>query len=380
MKRVLIVLGTRPEAIKMAPLIRELQKNEFPLECSICVTAQHRQMLDQVLSLYDIQPQYDLDLMRPGQELCELTSNIIVHLQPILVEAKPDIVLVHGDTTTSMAAALMSFYQHVSVGHIEAGLRTHNKYAPFPEEINRKITGALADYHFAPTEIARGNLLSEGVSADRIFVTGNTVIDGLLMMVGKLNADPMARAALERQFAFLDPSKRMILVTGHRRENFGDGFKQICLGLRDLAERHADLEIVYPVHLNPQVQDPVRQILGRSTSTNIHLIEPVDYLPFVYLLNRCFFTITDSGGIQEEAPSLGKPVLVMRETTERPEAITAGTAILVGSSRDLIVSAAERLLRDAAAYQSMTAAGNPYGDGKSAHRIVKILATLFERQ
>ena len=371
--KVLSVFGTRPEAIKMAPVIKELEKHPGSFQSVVCVTAQHRQMLDQVLELFEIRPDHDLDIMKPGQNLFDVTCNVLQGLKPVLEKERPDIVLVHGDTTTTMAASLASFYCGVKVGHVEAGLRTGNKLAPFPEEVNRRVAGVLADLHFAPTERAKGNLLAEGVSAASILVTGNTVIDALLAVVGRMRDDASLRARFEAQFSFLDVKKRLILVTGHRRENFGDGFEQICSALAEVADSVPDVEILYPVHLNPNVQEPVRRILGESR--RIHLIEPLDYLPFVYLMERSHLIITDSGGVQEEAPSLGKPVLVMRDTTERPEAVEAGTVKLVGADRGRIVSEALLLLNDAAAYEEMRRAHNPYGDGRAAGRIVEMLGT-----
>lgn len=369
------IFGTRPEAIKMAPVILELKKYPERFKSLVCVTAQHRQMLDQVLNLFDIKPDYDLDIMRPGQNLFDITCNVLQGLKDVLEKTKPDLVLVHGDTTTTMAASMAAYYCQIPVGHVEAGLRTHNKYAPFPEEINRRITGALADFHFAPTKGARQNLLNEGTPAETITVTGNTVIDALLKIAGKIQEDPKLHSSLESNFTFLDPAKKLILVTGHRRENFGEGFENICYALSDIVRLHPDVEILYPVHLNPNVQEPVKRILGPLK--NIHLIKPADYLPFVYLMNRAYLIITDSGGVQEEAPSLGKPVLVMRDSTERPEAVDAGTVILVGTDRQRIVSETSRLLSDLGAYSAMSLAHNPYGDGKAVERIVNSLNTLL---
>lgn len=373
MKKVLSVFGTRPEAIKMAPVIKELERHPDLFKSMVCVTAQHRQMLDQVLNLFEIRPDYDLDIMEPGQDLFDVTCNVLRGIKPVLVKERPDIVLVHGDTTTTLAASLAAYYCRIPVGHVEAGLRTGNKFAPFPEEINRRVAGSLSDLHFAPTEAARRNLLAEGVPSTAIHVTGNTVIDALLTVVERIRTDAAIREELERRFSFLDSSKRLILVTGHRRENFGDGFENICHALAEIAEHHSDVEILYPVHLNPNVQEPVKRILGSGKHINIHLIEPVDYLPFVYLMDRSYLIITDSGGVQEEAPSLGKPVLVMRETTERPEAVEADTVKLVGTDHNLITAEARRLLTDASAYQSMAMAHNPYGDGKAVQRIASIL-------
>jgi len=355
----------------MAPVVKALA-DDPAFDAKVCVTAQHRQMLDQVLDLFSIKPDFDLNLMKPGQDLSDITSNVLLGMRSVYQQWLPDIILVHGDTTTTLAASLSAYYAKIKVGHVEAGLRTHNKYSPWPEEMNRKITGAVADIHFAPTEKARANLLAEGVSADVIYVTGNTVIDALLDVVERVRADTVLRARFEDQFSFLDPNKRLILVTGHRRENFGSGFENICQALAQLAQR-VDLEIIYPVHLNPNVQEPVRRILANVP--NVHLIAPLDYLPFVYLMDRSTLMITDSGGVQEEAPSLGKPVLVMRDTTERPEAVDAGTVKLVGTDPSAIIREANWLLDDSTAYEAMARAHNPYGDGKAADRIRNILKT-----
>lgn len=349
----------------MAPVIKALEASS--LESRICVTAQHREMLDQVLDLFDIQPDYDLDLMQAGQDLTEVTNRVLVGLRHVLREWRPDIVLVHGDTTTTFSSSLAAYYEQISVGHVEAGLRTSNRYSPWPEEINRRLTGVLATHHFAPTEGARANLLAENVPGDSIWVTGNTVIDALMDVVRKTREHDRARAVIDDHLGFLDPKKKLVVVTGHRRENFGAGFEAICRALSEIALRD-DVEVVYPVHLNPNVQKPVREVLGDTS--NVHLINPLDYLPFVGLLDRAYFIITDSGGIQEEAPSLGKPVLVMRETTERPEAVQAGTVVLVGTDEQRIVKEATALLDDADHYDSMAHAHNPYGDGKAASRIV----------
>lgn len=373
MLKVLSVFGTRPEAIKMAPVVKSLEKHSDRFISKICVTAQHREMLDQVLRLFQIIPDYDLDVMKPGQDLFAVTCNVLQGLKSVLEKEKPDIVLVHGDTTTTMAASLAAYYCRIPVGHVEAGLRTGNKFAPFPEEINRRIAGALSDLHFAPTEKSRQNLLREGVLPETIHVTGNTVVDALLAVSQKVQHDASLRQEMEGRFKFLDPAKRLILVTGHRRENFGSGFEDICNALAAIATRNSDIEILYPVHLNPNVQEPVNRILGVDGYNNIHLIEPVDYLPFVYLMNRSYLIITDSGGVQEEAPSLGKPVLVMRETTERPEAVEAGTVRLVGTDRNAIKAEVQRLLDVVDEYNDMSMAHNPYGDGSAAQRIVDIL-------
>jgi UDP-N-acetylglucosamine 2-epimerase (non-hydrolysing) len=383
MKKVLFIFGTRPEAIKMAPVIKELQKHPSQFAVSVCVTAQHRQMLDQVLELFEIVPDFDLDIMKPGQSLTDVTCNVLKGLAPVLEKSKPDLVLVHGDTTTTMAASLAAYYQKIAVGHIEAGLRTGNIYSPWPEEMNRRLTGAITRFHFAPTEQSRQNLLAEGVADESITVTGNTVIDALLMVRAKMVVGNMG-VTIGQNLVSKYPSlasilasnndKRLILVTGHRRENFGEGFENICYALKEIAVAHPDVEVIYPVHLNPNVQEPVRRIL--SDAPGVHLIEPLDYLPFVWLMNRSYLIITDSGGVQEEAPSLGKPVMVMRDTTERPEAVTAGTVILVGTDRQKIVAIAHQLLTDKPAYEAMTRAHNPYGDGKAAERIVAQILSL----
>ena len=364
--RILSVFGTRPEAIKMAPVVTALTAHPG-LDARVCVTAQHREMLDQVLELFAITPDYDLNVMKPNQDLAHITKAVLVGMTDVLRDFKPDRVLIHGDTTTAFAAALAAFYQRIPVAHVEAGLRTGDRYAPFPEEINRKLADGICDLHFAPTEGAAENLRAENTSESGIIVTGNTVIDALLDVVDHLQNDQPLRAKLEGQFSFLDREKRLILVTGHRRENFGDGFENICQALLEIADR-GDVEIVYPVHLNPNVREPVNRVLGNNT--NIHLIEPQDYLPFVYLMNRSYMLITDSGGIQEEAPSIGKPVLVMRDVTERPEAVDAGTVRLVGTDTRKIVGETTRLLDDSDHYETMKSAHNPYGDGKASARIV----------
>lgn len=371
--KVLSVFGTRPEAIKMAPLVDLLGKSpEF--ESRVCVTAQQREMLDQVLDLFGIVPDYDLDLMSENQSLNSITSKVVGGLKSVLEKSRPDLILVHGDTTTTFSAALAGFYEKVPVGHVEAGLRTGDVSAPWPEEMNRLLTGRLASLHFAPTRKSLENLRAERVPENRIFVTGNTVIDALLSITTRIRADENLSRGLESNFRYLDRSKRLILVTGHRRENFGDGFESICQALLDIAERR-DVEIVYPVHLNPNVQKPVKSILGGRS--NIHLIEPLDYLPFVHLMDRAEIILTDSGGVQEEAPSLGKPVLVMRDVTERPEAVEAGTVRLVGTNRDRIRRELSSLLDDEAHYQSMARAHNPYGDGKASARIRQALLRHF---
>lgn len=371
MKKVLIVFGTRPEAIKMAPLVKHLaQDDRFVLK--VCVTGQHREMLDQVLDLFSITPDYDLNIMEPGQTLSGITSKILLGMQQVLTVDQPDVVLVHGDTATTFAASLAAYYQQIPVGHVEAGLRTGNLYSPWPEEGNRKLTATLTQYHFAPTETSRANLLQENHGAEHIYVTGNTVIDALLTIRKKIHSDTDLQATLESQFPMLDASKKLILVTGHRRENFGDGFERICQALLNTAERHPECQIVYPVHLNPNVREPVNKLL--KGVSNILLIEPQQYLPFIYLMDRAQIILTDSGGIQEEAPSLGKPVLVMRDTTERPEAVAAGTVKLVGTDQQQICDALSILLTDPQAYKAMSQAHNPYGDGKACQRIADILA------
>lgn len=367
--KVLTVFGTRPEAIKMAPVVKALAA-DTTFEAKVCVTAQHRQMLDQVLDIFSIKPDFDLNLMKPGQDLSDITSNVLLGMREVYKQWMPDIVLVHGDTTTTLAASLSAYYAKVKVGHVEAGLRTHNKFSPWPEEMNRRITGAITDIHFAPTAMARANLLAEGIVDGHIHVTGNTVIDALLDVVDRVRQDAALKARFDAQFDFIDTRKRLILVTGHRRENFGTGFENICQALARLAVR-GDVQIVYPVHLNPNVQEPVNRIL--SQVSNVKLIEPQDYLPFIYLMDRSTLLITDSGGVQEEAPSLGKPVLVMRNTTERPEAVDAGTVKLVGTDPAIIVSEANRLLDDPVAYEAMARAHNPYGDGQAASRIRELL-------
>ncbi len=372
----------------MAPVINALLAQAGAIQTVVCVTGQHREMLASALQVFGIQPQYDLKLMQPGQTLTDLTCAILNGLQPVLAAEQPHLVLVHGDTTTTFATSLASHYACVPVAHVEAGLRTGNLYAPFPEEANRRLTSALAALHFAPTQAARANLLREGIASNAVFVTGNTVVDALQAALQRLEADLPLQQQLDAQFSYLDPSKRLILITGHRRENFGTGFENICHALADIADQSPDVELLYPVHLNPQVRQPVQAILGNLQESkqgsakvkraNVHLIDPVDYLPFVYLMRRAYLIITDSGGIQEEAPTLGKPVLVMRDITERPEAVLAGTVRLVGASRDSIVSNTLALLNDASAWQAMSQAGNPYGDGQAAARIVQTLLTWRE--
>lgn len=369
--KILLTFGTRPEAIKMAPLVLKLKENPNIFDVKVCITAQHREMLDQVMNFFNIKADYDLDLMKPNQNLNSLTADIITGLKPVIEDCKPDYVFVHGDTTTSMAAALSAFYAGVKVAHIEAGLRTHNKWSPFPEEMNRAITGRLADLHFAPTEASKQNLLQENITEEKIIVTGNSVIDALLIGVDKIkNNIPQE---IEFLISNLDASKKMILVTGHRRENHGEGFIQICKALKQIAENN-DVEIVYPVHLNPNVKGPVYDILGGIE--NVHLIEPQGYAAFLWLLDHSYLIITDSGGVQEEAPSLGKPVLVMRDTTERPEAVEVGTVILVGTDANKIVEEAESLLNNKERYESMSQLHNPYGDGTACDQIANYLKNI----
>ncbi|RAU19487.1 UDP-N-acetylglucosamine 2-epimerase (non-hydrolyzing) [Nitrincola tibetensis] len=372
-KKILTVFGTRPEAIKMAPLALQLAADER-FDAKVCVTAQHREMLDQVLELFELTPDFDLNLMKPGQDLTDITTGILQGLKQVFLDFKPDVVLVHGDTATTFATTLAAYYQQITVGHVEAGLRTGNIYSPWPEEGNRKLTGALANIHFAPTSTSKQNLLNEGVSLECVHVTGNTVIDALFEVIEKLKSNQTLSSQFNTQFEFLDSSKKLILVTGHRRESFGGGFERICQALANTALSHPDVEIVYPVHLNPNVQEPVNRLLAGID--NIHLIDPLDYLPFVYLMNQAHIILTDSGGIQEEAPSLGKPVLVMRDTTERPEAVEAGTVKLVGTDSNVITQELTRLLRDQDAYNTMSFAHNPYGDGQACLRIRDYLASL----
>lgn len=378
-KNILLVFGTRPEAIKMAPLVKEFQKYPDIFNTSVCVTAQHREMLDQVLSIFEIVPDYDLNLMKQGQDLYDITSGVLLGMREVIKKCSPKIVFVHGDTTTSTATALAAFYQQIPVAHIEAGLRTHDKYSPWPEEINRQITGRITTYHFAPTEGARQNLLKEHLNGCEIIVTGNTVIDALFMVLDKINKSTTIHKdvstflsqkgiPLEYLDLWATVKRKLILVTGHRRENFGDGFLNICSALKSIAEKNPDADIVYPVHLNPNVQKPVYELLKQVK--NIFLIEPLEYLPFVYLMSKSYLVLTDSGGIQEEAPGLGKPVLVMRNTTERPEAVEAGTVKLVGTDKELIISETNKLLDDFSYYNKMSQATNPYGDGKACERII----------
>ena len=380
MKKILLVFGTRPEAIKMAPLVKKLQQKPEEFQTVVCVTGQHREMLDQVLRLFDITPEYDLNIMKPNQDLYDITSRILLGMRDVLREVQPDIVLVHGDTTTSMAAALAAFYQQIPVGHVEAGLRTGNIYSPWPEEMNRLITGRITTHHFSPTPLAKENLLREHVDEKQIIVTGNTVIDALQMVVKRLAEDKALAnevAAKISQMGYdvqrLDGNRRMVLITGHRRENFGEGFLNICHAIKHLAEQYKDVDFVYPMHLNPNVRKPVLEILGEKAE-NVFLIEPLDYLPFVYMMQHSTLILTDSGGVQEEAPGLGKPVLVMRDTTERPEAVEAGTVLLVGTNREKIEQGVSMLLDDADTYRRMSEAVNPYGDGLACERIMEYLA------
>ena len=368
LKKILIVFGTRPEAIKMAPLVKEFQKNKESFETKVCVTAQHREMLDQVLEFFDISPDFDLNLMKPGQNLYSLTADILTGMKPVLEEFNPDYVFVHGDTSTTMSTSIAGFYNQSKVCHIEAGLRTNDKWSPFPEEINRQVTGRIADFHFAPTQTSEGNLLRENISSDHIIVTGNTVIDALIESVNKVNENPSELISkLDKQIG----EKEVLLVTGHRRENHGDGFVRICEALKEIALEKPEYLIIYPVHLNPKVQEPVKRIL--ADVSNIMLIDPLAYQDFIWLMNRSKLIITDSGGVQEEAPSLGKPVLVMRDTTERPEAVEAGTVILVGTDKDLIVSETLDLLNSPNRFAEMSKLHNPYGDGKACQRIVEFI-------
>lgn len=375
MKKILIVFGTRPEAIKMVPVVSALRQVKG-FNIRVCVTGQHREMLDQVLELFELKPEYDLNIMQPNQSLIDVVSAILLKLRDVFLCWKPDLLIVHGDTATTFAASLCGFFEHVKVAHVEAGLRTGNNYSPWPEEVNRRLTGIIANFHFAPTEGARDNLLREGVQISNVFVTGNTVVDALLDTVHRIENNAALQAQLKSQFEFISNDKRLILVTGHRRENFGEGFEQMCQALVDISKR-VDVQIIYPVHLNPNVREIVHQRLG--SYPNIFLIEPVEYLAFVYLMSKSYLILTDSGGIQEEAPSLGKPVLVTRETTERPEAIDAGVAKLVGMDRKKITSEIYRLLDDSAAYQAMAKLQNPYGNGFSGQKIAKILSDHREK-
>lgn len=382
MKKIMLVFGTRPEAIKMAPLVKEFQKHPDTFQTIVCVTGQHREMLDQVLHIFDIRPDFDLNIMKQGQDLYDVTARVLTGMRDVLREAQPDVVLVHGDTTTSTAAALAAFYQQIPVGHVEAGLRTHNYFSPWPEEMNRQITGRIASFHFAPTALSRQNLLQENVDDTNITVTGNTVIDALYWVVDRIKNDPSLDAELEevlRRAGYdinrLADGRPLVLITGHRRENFGDGFINMCTAIKQLTERYPNVDFVYPMHLNPNVRRPIHEVFGDDLSNlgNMHFIEPLEYLSFVYLMEKSTIVLTDSGGIQEEAPGLGKPVLVMRDTTERPEALEAGTVKLVGTDREKIFNEVSTLLDDAAAYARMSQAVNPYGDGLACSRIVERL-------
>ncbi len=382
MKKIMLVFGTRPEAIKMAPLVKEFQKHPGEFRTMVCVTGQHREMLDQVLHIFDIRPDYDLNIMKQGQDLYDVTARVLTGMRDVLKEAAPDVVLVHGDTTTSTAAALAAFYQQIPVGHVEAGLRTYNIYSPWPEEMNRQLTGRIATYHFAPTPLSKSNLLKENVSEDMITVTGNTVIDALYWVVGRIKSDRQLDSELEAllkgagyDVGRLAGGKRLVLITGHRRENFGDGFISMCTAIKDLTQKYPDVDFVYPMHLNPNVRRPIHEVFGEDLTNlgNMFFIEPLEYLSFVYLMEKSAIVLTDSGGIQEEAPGLGKPVLVMRDTTERPEALDAGTVKLVGTDYDKIVNSVSELLDDRKAYERMSKAVNPYGDGLACGRIVERL-------
>lgn len=378
----MLVFGTRPEAIKMAPLVKEFQKHPDKFQTIVCVTGQHRQMLDQVLGLFEIMPDYDLNIMKQGQDLYDVTARVLIGMRDILREVQPDVVLVHGDTTTSTAAALAAFYQQIPVGHVEAGLRTHNIYSPWPEEMNRQITGRIATYNFSPTSLSKSNLLKENINPDSIIVTGNTVIDALHQVVTKIKTDATLATELEKvleQSGYdvkrLQNDKKLVLITGHRRENFGDGFIQMCIAIKDLTQKYPNVDFVYPMHLNPNVRKPIHEVFGENLSdlSNMFFIEPLEYLSFVYLMEKSAIVLTDSGGIQEEAPGLGKPVLVMRDTTERPEALSAGTVKLVGTDYSKILNEVSILLDDMEAYKKMSMAVNPYGDGFACGRIVKFL-------
>ena len=382
MKKVLLVFGTRPEAIKMAPLVKEFQKSPTEFQTVVCVTGQHREMLDQVLKIFGIVPDYDLNIMKQGQDLYDVTSRVLLGMRDVLKETRPDVVLVHGDTTTSTAAALAAFYQQIPVGHVEAGLRTHDIYSPWPEEMNRQLTGRIASFHFAPTPLSRQNLLRENVDDSKITVTGNTVIDALYWVVDKIKNDKDLNASLSDELkqagydvARLASGRRLVLITGHRRENFGEGFIRMCMAIRDLNKKFPEVDFVYPMHLNPNVRKPIHEVFGQDLSGlgNMFFIEPLEYLSFVFLMEKSSVVLTDSGGIQEEAPGLGKPVLVMRDTTERPEALEAGTVKLVGTDYDKIVENVSVLLEDASAYEKMSKAVNPYGDGKACGRILSFL-------
>lgn len=379
MKTIMLVFGTRPEAIKMAPLIKEFQKYSQLFKTIVCVTGQHRQMLDQVLNIFDITPDYDLNIMKQGQDLYDVTSRVLLGMRDVLKETQPDVVLVHGDTTTSTAAALAAFYQQIPVGHVEAGLRTHNIYSPWPEEMNRQITGRIATYNFSPTQLSKSNLLKENIAESTIYVTGNSVIDALYWVIDKIKTDGQLQYNLDQtlltagyDLSRLSDGRKLVLITGHRRENFGEGFISMCQAIRDLSCKYADVDFVYPMHLNPNVRKPIHQVFGQELNNwdNMFFIEPLEYLSFVHLMSKSTIVLTDSGGIQEEAPGLGKPVLVMRDTTERPEALEAGTVKLVGTNYDCIMSEVSKLIDDIDYYEVMSKAVNPYGDGKACQRIV----------
>ena len=377
-KKIMLVFGTRPEAIKMAPLVIEFKKHPNRFETLVAVTGQHREMLDQVLHLFDITPDYDLNIMKQGQDLYDVTSRVLLGMRNILLEVKPDFVLVHGDTTTSTAAALAAFYQQIPVGHVEAGLRTYNRYSPWPEEMNRQLTGRIADFHFSPTRVSRENLLNEGISEQSVLVTGNTVIDALCHVLDLIQTDTQVLSNIKAEItergydcSRLNHQKRMVLITGHRRENFGEGFISLCQGIKALCRKYPEVDFIYPMHLNPNVRKPIETVFGKDTPFNMFFIEPLDYLPFVYLMDKSFLILTDSGGVQEEAPSLGKPVLVLRDTTERPEAVEFETVKLVGTDSDKIVSEVTSLMEDPLAYLRMSQAINPYGDGKASSKIIE---------
>lgn len=380
MKKIMLVFGTRPEAIKMAPLVKEFQKYPKEFQTIVCVTGQHREMLDQVLSIFDVKPDYDLNIMKQGQDLYDVTARVLIGMRDILKNVQPTIVLVHGDTTTSTASALAAFYQQIPVGHVEAGLRTYNIYSPWPEEMNRQITSRIATYHFAPTPLSKQNLLNEGIQENSITITGNTVIDALHMVINKIKKNKELAVQLDSELINagynvnrLNLNRRLILITGHRRENFGDGFIDMCKAIKTLSSKYSEVDFVYPMHLNPNVRKPIHDVFGNNQLSNMFFIEPLEYLSFVYLMEKSFIILTDSGGIQEEAPSLGKPVLVMRDTTERPEALQAGTVKLVGTNYDKIVNEVSLLLENEEYYNEMSTAVNPYGDGMSSIKIVKTL-------
>jgi UDP-N-acetylglucosamine 2-epimerase (non-hydrolysing) len=385
MKKVLLVFGTRPEAIKMAPLLKEFKKYPKNFETLVCVTAQHREMLDQVLALFDITPDYDLNLMKQGQDLYDITAKVLLNMRTVLTEVKPDLVLVHGDTTTSTATALAAFYQKIPIAHIEAGLRTHDIYSPWPEEMNRQLTGRIANFNFAPTELSKSNLEKEGIDENKIIITGNTVIDALHMVLHRIEADKNIKESIYKNLKVLslendtienwvNNKRKLVLITGHRRENFGDGFLNICKAIKELAEKYTEVDFLYPMHLNPNVRKPITEIFGdEASSNNVFFIEPLEYLPFVYLMSKSYLVLTDSGGIQEEAPGIGKPVLVMRNTTERPEGVDAGTVILVGTNKSKIIKEVSNLIESNEKYLKMSQASNPYGDGNASKRIVDFI-------